>query len=474
MRTSRIAILIIAVATLAAVIPPGAVPVEEKELLFVVWGMPFEDRLFRDGYARGFEELHPEWSVEYQRHMANIVSKYKAWHVLGRGPDVMRLPIPDYHAMIELGAIEPLDRFIDDAEVGLSQAERSDFFPFLWETLEVDGRRYALPSDNAQFGLYYNRSIFDAYNEAHPEAPVEYPSAEWTWDDLLRASDALEMRSADGEITIHGIAFDLSHWPFLSFLRQAGGRIWDESETTTHINSPEGVEAMEFLVSLVPPDAPVRSPELAESAVGPSQLFKLGKVAMLLDGSWWAPNFEKDNPDLDFAIAPLSRRDRRAVMTGSVLWAISSHSEHKEMAWRMIKWMTSREQSLRYWETLRVAPPARMSVVTSPEFRSTTGLIDEDGRVWVPPMTEEEYPDRAAWLEYAITPDPETGERPGFVPATPYQADLERKISSAIVAVVRGDATPRQALDDAARAVHEIIDRDRRSRGLPPVDRDGE
>lgn len=469
MRPGRIVIPLLAIATLLVVIPPRAVPIERNELTMVVWGMPFEDALFRDGYARDFEAMNPGWTVHYQRHR-DVVPKYKAWHVLGRGADVMRLPITDYHAMLALGIIEPLDRFIADPDTGLSVAERADYLPFLWEVLEVDGVRAALPSDNAQYGLYYNPALFDAYNAVYPETPLEYPNDSWTWADLKRAADALTRRT-DGQITQYGLLFDLWAWPFMAFHAQAGGELWDADETTTLINGPSGVEALEFMVSVIPPDAPMRSPQLAESAAGPAQLFKAGQLAMLLDGSWRAPNVELDAPELDFAIVPLPSHRTEAIVSGSVLWCVSAHSPNQRKAWEMIKWLTNREQSLRYWNVLRVAPPARVSVIESPEFRTSTGLIGKDGQVFVPPMTAAEYPKRAAWLQAAITPDPETGETPGFVPVAPYQADLERLIGRALVQAVRGEKTPQEALDEAANELHAIIDRDRRLRGVPAVER---
>jgi ABC-type glycerol-3-phosphate transport system substrate-binding protein len=409
--------------------------------------------------------------VRYQRH-ASVSDKYYAWHLQGRGADVMRLPITDYHAMVAKGVIEPLDRFMDDPEIGLTPKERADFFPWIWSALEVDGHRHALPSDSAQYGLYYNRALFDAYNDEHPGDPVPYPSSDWTWDDLRRAAVALTVRDEDGEVVQYGLDFQLWSWPFMALFAQAGGQLWSEDGLTTCINSEAGVEALEFIVGLMREDAAIRPPEMVDSATGPDKLFALGRTAMLLDGSWRAPNLEMVNPDLEFAIAPLPHHRRRAVVTGSVLWAVSAHSQNKRNAWRMVKWLTSREQSMRYWDALRVAPPAQLSILDDPAFRETDGIVDGDGIVRVRPMPRERYEDRASWLRYAVTPDPETGRMPGFVAVNRYQADLEEKITRALSDVTRSrSVTAREALDAAAKAVHAIIDRDRAARGEPPVQR---
>lgn len=471
MRTATWITFVIVLLTAIVLVPPAALPVGERQLTMAVWGMPFEDQLFRNGYALGFEELNPGWTVRYQRH-SQIVEKYNAWHVQGRGADVMRLGIDYYHAFVDKHMLTPLNQFIRDPEVGLSDAEIADYFPEIWEQLLIGGEIYALPSDNAQYGLYYNRAIFDAWNAAHPDEQIGYPTSEWSWNDLARAARLLTVKDARGRTTQYGIMFDLWAWPFMAFLHQAGGTLWDEDATTTLIDSPQGVEALEYLVSIIPEDAPIKAIGLAESAASPAQLFKVGSLAMMLDGSWRAPNLELDNPDLDYAVAPLPRGRQRAVVSGSVLWGVSAHSANPRQAWEMIRWMTSREQSLRYWDSLRVAPPARLSVVRSDAFRSTAGLITPDGIVRIPPLRRDQYADRAAWLEYAVAPHPDTGEAPGFVEASRYQLDLQTTITAALVDAVRDGKPAQQALSAAAAAVHQIIDRDRAAKGLPRVVRE--
>ncbi|MHC4099697.1 MAG: ABC transporter substrate-binding protein [Planctomycetota bacterium] len=471
MRTSHAVLVLLAAATLAFVVPHRTAAPPGATLAFAVWGMPFEDRLFEDGYARGFERLHPGVTVEYSRYQ-DLTDKYFAWHMLGRGADVMRVRITDYHAFVARGMLEPLDPYLDDPTIGLTKQEQRDFLPAVWNLLEVDGRRYALPSDSAQLGLYYNKALFDRHNAEHPGDRIDYPNADWTWEDLRRAARRLTVRDADGRYVQFGVDFELWSWPFMAFLRQAGGTLWDETRTTTRVNSPQGREALRLIIDLIPHSAAMRAVGQVGSASGPDKLFAGGHTAMLIDGSWRAPDLERVNPRLDFAIAPLPRHRRGAVACGSVLWAISVHSEHKETAWRMIRWMTGRDQSLRYWDALRVAPPARLSVIRSEAFRQTRGLVDADGTIWTHPMPRQRFDDRAAWLLDAVTPDA-GGELSGFVPVAPYQKDLEDNIEAMLKRAVspgRSEAL-QELLDRAADAVHQIIDRDRRARGLPPVPR---
>jgi multiple sugar transport system substrate-binding protein len=469
-RTSHVILILLTLATTAFVVPPWWTQSARHELFMTVWGMPFEDLLFRDTYARGYERQHPDIRVRYQRYV-DVRPKYEAWHAVGRGADVMRMGIDVYYALAAKGMLAPLDAYINDPQVGLTPEEQADFFPWVWNALVIDGHRYALPSDNAQYGVYYNKRIFDAYNAAHPDAPLTYPSAAWTWDDLRRANRLLTVRTAAGT-SQHGVSFELWAWPFLAFFVQAGGQVWDADQTTALVNSPAGVQALELIAELIPQDAPLRNVELAESASGPDDLFKIGKLAILLDGSWRAPDIERESPGLEFAIAPLPHGAQAAVISGSVVWAVSVHSPNPAQAWEMVKWLTRREQSLAYWDKLRVAPPALRSVVASPEFEATRGVVTEDGgrvEVLVPPMSRAQFAARGAWLQYALTPDAQTGRMPGLIVVAPYETDLELKLSRAEVEVVLGQKTAQQALDDVVRETHAIIDRDRAAKGLPAV-----
>lgn len=483
MRRGSIAALILALATLAVLLAPqnerlwrgraGA----ETTITITVWGQPFEDRLFKDVYARGYERRRPSIRVAYQRH-SDLWAKYAAWHAQGWGPEVMRVRITDYHVYVAQGMLEPMDAYIAHPEFGLSESQLAQFPPELIETLHVDGKIFALPQDTAQFGLYYNRAIFDAWNAANPHDPVTYPDDSWTWQELREAAAKLTRRDpATGSLEVAGFDMFIWEWPFMHFFLQAGGELWDRDQTTVLIASRAGVQALMFLAALVEDGS--WQPYFSQfGGMGPDARFASGRTAMYLDGSWKAPDFEIRAPNLDFAIAPPPRGRSPRSIAGSVVWAISSRSRNKLEGWRMIRWLTDHPQALAYWEMLRVAPPAHLGVVSSPAFRSTAGIPapGRPGEYLVPPMPEERFEDRARWLVYQMSPHPETGAAPATIPASRYQAKLELEIRELLQHWLENPhlATPSHAgelLSNAAANVHRHIDRDRRSRGLAGVER---
>ena len=480
MKASHIVLFGMAAGTAAVVIPTRMAgsgpmnPARTNQITFTIWGMPFEDRLFLDGYAHGYEASHPGVRVDYQRH-SDINMKYNAWHARGWGPEVMRIQVPDYPNMVQRGMLEPLDRFIADAASGLSEAELATFPKQLLDSMRIDGHIYALPEDNAVFGLYYNKNLFDA-------AEMSYPNSSWTWEDLRAAAKSLTKRDASGHVTTYGLDMQIWQWPFMHFYAQAGGEEWSADGLTTLIaakaadGSPgPGVMALEFLHALAYEDHSWEPYFGKDQGTGPDSRFANGSVALYLDGSWMAPSFENRNPSLRFGISLPSRGKTDAVCSGSCLWGISSHARSKDEGWRMLRWLISPEQALRYWDTLRVAPPANTAVVNSSEFRSTHGIAKagQPGAWEVPPMPESEFPDRGAWLLDAFKPDPATSRAPSFVPVSLYQRAFEDEVGRMLREYLESPNGPsaQAVLDRAARSIHQVIDRDRGARGLPPVRR---
>ncbi len=499
MRTAAFALFAIIAGTVASLIPAawwrgtGAVgtggSIGTIPITMTVWGMPFEDRLFADTYCRGYEAIAPV-RVDYQRH-ADVFAKYNAWHAKGEGVEVMRIGVDYYHQLVMRRMLEDLTPYIENPVYGLSEDQLSQFPARLVETLRVDGRLYALPEDNAMYGLYYNKGIFDAYNAAHPDARVGYPNADWSWDDVRRTARLLTGTRAeimgDGASRqsemIQGIDIPIWAFPFFNFFAQAGGQLWSEDQLTTEIASDAGVEALLFMRTLIK-DGSWKPSFGQDTGTGPSVDFKAGRLAMMYGGSWWVPNFE-ENAELDFAVAPSPRGKVRATVTGSVLWGMSVNAKEKQAGWRMIRWLVLEEQAATYWNVTRVAPPAHLGVLESERFRSTTGLRNPSAKegedqYFIPPMPPERFEDRAAWMLDTWRPDPTTGEAPGFLAAGLYQQKLQNAMLGALTEYLANPGTPgggdgvdpREVLERAARDVHNQIDGDRRAIGLDPVRRD--
>lgn len=493
MRASLVILFGLAAGTAATVLPGlitsgsgsrGVSATGRIPITMAVWGMPFEDALFRDLYARGYERIAPV-EVDYQRH-PDIFAKYNAWHAKGEGIEVMRLGIDYYRQFVERGMLEPLTPFINDTRFGLPSLDR--FPQRILDQLTVDGVLYALPEDNAMYGLYINRTLFNEYNTANPQAPLRMPDETWTWDDVRDAArkltgtrrDLFGPQAANPDERIAGIDIEIWSWPFFNFFAQAGGTLWSEDQLTTLIDQQPGIDALLFMRDLIK-DGSWTPTFGQEGGTGPTVFFPANRVAMLYGGSWLVPKFESDNPNLDFYVIPTPRGKVPAILTGSVLWGISSNAKQKQAGWAMLSWLVDDAQAAAYWDLLRVAPPANLNVLNSPGYRSTAGLerADRPGTYEIQPMPASRFADRAAWTLATWQPHPQTGTPPGWIATGLYQDKLQAELQAALLEYLRNPGTvggtegldPQVVLSRIARAVHTHIDADRAARGLPPAQR---
>ncbi|MCG3198213.1 MAG: sugar ABC transporter substrate-binding protein [Candidatus Omnitrophica bacterium] len=482
MRNSTLLLLTIVVLVLLLLFVPVRPPEERVEgsetsespsdkdreisILVSIWGMPWEDALFKDYYCREFERLHPNVRVRFIRLAGDMVSKYMLWHIRGdgTGADVLRQHTGSYLRLVDAGVNEPLDGYINHPETGID--DLNDYIPETLEAMTVNGRLYGLPADLNTVCLLYNKDLFDAYNREHTDSPISYPTNDWTWEDLRRAAKALTVRKG-ARTEIYGFDFMRSSGEFNAFLLQAGGRIWNEDKTRTLIDSPEALEVIRFWKDLTTELQIARPSAMRDTAMGPDKFFQFGKTAMLIDGTWRLPDVLLQAPGMRFGAVCMPRHRRAVSVGGSTLWAISSDSRNKEVAWEFIKFVNSPENLHKYWDMLWVAPPSRLSVLFSEKFKFTSGLA-RNGEVFIPGFPRESFEDLAGWMLEALSVNPETGKRRVTLEdASRYGELYARRLQVALDRIFLPESTydPETELRRCAEDINLEISQKLRARG---------
>ncbi|MEU2264629.1 sugar ABC transporter substrate-binding protein [Streptomyces sp. NPDC019645] len=223
---------------------------------------PKANTAYWDGIEKGFEarEKGVDLSIE-QLPWENRDQKLATAFGSGKGPDVVLLgpdQIPQYQAN---GAIQPVDRAIEEA--------RSAFRPNALKAMSQDGKVYAAPIYHTVTSTLYNKKLLDKAGITEPPA---------TWDAIRAAAPKLKQAGASTLDYSAGNEASLN-MSFYPLLWQAGGKVFDEGGGKAAFNGPEGVEALTFLVDLY------KSGAVPKSAMNNANLFTdqaLGKqqVAM--------------------------------------------------------------------------------------------------------------------------------------------------------------------------------------------------
>ena len=278
-----------------------------------------------------------------------IVGKQDTMIAQRNAPDI--IVGGDTHLNNQYKYLEPLDELMErDAE----EVDGDDFFPQLMERLSRDGTTYYLPEYFNTSLLYYNKSIFDAYNADPNNAgdPVEYPQDDWTYEEFLATAKKLNISSGD-TFSQYGCYSTIGWWgEWLIHVRQAGGDIMKDGLVI--LNTPEAKAGFQRYYDKMYGENKV------SQAPGQSDYggFSGGKFAMVYGGHVSSWSSYKRLPDFQWDVVTLpavngNKKGGELAVNGL---GVYKGSAAKEVAWGFIKYLT-RKRSAEEWSEFAFAPP---------------------------------------------------------------------------------------------------------------------
>lgn len=249
------------------------------------------------------------------------------------------------------------------------------------EAYQTDGVQYALPSSFSTVVLFYNSDLFDA-------AGLEYPTSDWTWADEQAAAEAL----TDAAAGVWGSHQPVSFHEYYKVLAQNGGEFLNEDGTEVAFNSPEGIEAAEWLVG----KSGTVMPTIEQGQGTPdfdSNLFVDGKLAMVHTGIWMFGAFADAPFGWDIAVEPGNTEQASALFSNAV--GVSAGSEHIEAATAFAEFLTSSEVMVQTrldagWELPAISDEAALAgylELGDPDNRQA--VFDSLEQVALPPVVAE-------------------------------------------------------------------------------------
>lgn len=306
-----------------------------------------------------FEEANPNITVQlepvsgsdyYARLLTQIAS--------GDAPDIMNIGDDAVPRFVESGAFLSLDSFVE-ADDSFST---DIYLPGLLDPGMYEGTLYFLPKDYSPLGVFYNKAIFDEYG-------VDYPSADWTWDDMLATARELTVDDdGDGTPEIYGLQLP-GPWTtgFEYWVAAAGGQLINEegTEFVGFMNSDEVANAVQFYADLYHEYGVTPPPADMLAFGGGNSEFDNGQAAMRIFGRWPQGGY-LDNPNIDLGVAgvPSNVTDQDVLFWGG--FGIYSGSENAEAAWEFLKFYAGTEgaEVWKDWALPAVASVAEESGLT--------------------------------------------------------------------------------------------------------------
>ena len=282
-------------------------------------------------FEKAWNGAHPDdpISVRYEPISgANYSVKLNAEAVAGTMQDIFI--VPDFQEYVRRGVLLDLTPYVEKQK---AQDYLAEIYPAQIDFHTVNGRLYGLPYNLNTRVLYYNRTLFDRDEMA-------YPTADWTWDDLLEAAKKLTKRDSHGRLIQQGlVAGDAEFWVLWN-----GGRYWNEAGTRSRINSPAAREALQFYHDLEFKYHVCPTPTELRDISGDVN-FQNNRAAMLVGDRWWTAIF-KNLSDVNWAVAPLPKSfaGRRPAYMSFISLGINSKSRHPEVAFAFLLRLTQPDQ----------------------------------------------------------------------------------------------------------------------------------
>ncbi|MFD6054301.1 ABC transporter substrate-binding protein [Agromyces sp. NPDC060279] len=315
-----------------------------------------------------FEDEHPDISVEVTTlPYADYGTALQTDLAAGTVSDVFDLEYANYAQYQANGVLAEIP--VEDPSV---------YRESVLEAYATDGKQYALPSSFSTVVLFYNSDLFDA-------AGLEYPTSDWTWADEQAAAEQLTDQGAG----VWGDHQPVSFYEFYKVLAQNGGEFLDESGTKTAFNSPEGIEAAEWLVG----KSGTVMPTVEQGQGTPdfdTKLFSDGKLAMLHTGIWMFGAFADVPFGWDIAVEPGNTQQASALFSNAV--GVSSGSKHQDAAAEFARFLTSSDVMVETrldagWELPVISDEAALeSYLTLGDPANRQAVFDSLDQVALPPV----------------------------------------------------------------------------------------
>ncbi len=391
--------------------------------------------------ADEFMALHPNVTVETEVvPNAGYLEKINTALFAGNPPDILR-DLDFNPAWARDGLLEPIDAYLTDDD-------RADFLDYALEDGRIGDHYYIWPWNNSNNGmgstLLLNPAIFEERGVAMPEAP----DRSWTLEEFLDAAQQLTFdRDGDGRTDVYAITLAAQDTQnMLGWMHRFGATLLNEDATEFVLNSPEGVQALQFMVDLIheyevaPTGAEglgvydtINNLHQGRAAMGYGGIYEIGRIARSL-------NDGLIDEAIEVVIAPFPQDPE----TGPVAYQTSGgfvvfkqpDAYRRDMAMELARFITNRENMALLEDLLYVT--ARHSVNEALTFESVQAYAD------VRPNVE-------TYLEAISHGIPYFGPREVDVtPAIDY-------FTAAMQSALSLQATPQEALDEFVDNANRVV-----------------
>jgi multiple sugar transport system substrate-binding protein len=354
-----------------------------------------------------FSKLHPAIQVERQTPPSGTgyLQKMLQEAITHTLPGFLMLDNPWVQQFAATGVLMPLN---GNLKGNLSPAH---YLHGPMTTVTYNGKIYGLPVGSNDLALFYNKKMFAAHHLTPPR----------TWAEML----------ADAKILTHGNVYGFGFAALHNATWQFEPWFWTNGAHLRQVNSPQGVQALSYLVQFVHDGYAPRA-VLSWGQGHPELQFAEGHLAMMENGPWFLSTLNAVK-GLSYGVVPIPvpRLGMKPISPlGGEVWTIPSASPAQESA----AW-----QVMNYMETPSVLAQTDAGLGYIPDYIPAEKIF------------LKQNPQMNVFADELPTARARTIHVGKNYPA------ISQAVTTAIQAAISGSMTPKQALDRAQQTIDSIL-----------------
>jgi ABC-type glycerol-3-phosphate transport system substrate-binding protein len=288
----------------------------------------------------------------------------------------------------------------------------ANFYPNLLEIGNVDGSQWVLPLSAIPVDYYYRKDILDEAGLAPGD----------TWDDVLAIAQATQTDDRYG-FAVRGERGNPITWTWLPMLWSFGGEIFDANGAAAY-NSEAGVASVEFFKQLNATSAPGWLSAQDVAALLQQDQATQTTLMSVYNGAMDDPDASTVVGLVEFGEMPM--KEKRATILGMWTIGIGARSANKDHAWRFVEFLS------------------RPDIATQMALAGVVGATQP--AIYQLPDAPRYFPTLGKVLEYASPP-----------PLIPQAEEWFLITGTELQNALSDVKTPRQAMDDAAQQVNDLL-----------------
>ena len=302
---------------------------------------------------------------------------------------------------------EPLDSYMDPAFKGR-------FIGAFLAPGQISGKTYGLPIAASARALYYNKETL---------TKAGFANGPKTWDDVVAASKKIKASGGYG-FGLQGKEIETDVYWYYSLWTNGGDVVGKDGKAA--FASPAGLKAANLYKSMI--DQGLTQPGVTNySREDVQNLFKQGRVSMVISAPFLAKQIKKEAPNLKYGIAPVPMGTTNATYAVTDSMVMFKNSKAKKTAWKFLDFLFTKDPRVAFTSGEGFLPTTKEES-TAPQF------ADPDTKAFV-----------------ALLPSAR------FAPTVTGWEDTAKAVSDAMQAVYLGKAKPADALKAAAEQANKAL-----------------